>query len=81
MTDEERDFILGMFMSTPEVYHYVKFRAQQEEVCFELEPMFFKHHLHRGIKLFFGVETDSQGTVLTDTDSAETLARFKLEIQ
>ena len=77
VTDEERDFILGMFMRTPEVYHYIKFRAEQEEVVFELESIFFKHHLHRDVTLYFGVETDSQGTVLRDTRYPETLVAFR----
>jgi hypothetical protein len=76
VTDEERDFILEMFMKTPEIYTYMKFRAALEEVPFELEPIFFKATLHRGVRRFFGVETDSEGTVLRDPRSPDKLCAF-----
>ena len=77
VTDEERDFILGMFMRTPEIFHYIKFRAEKEETGFNLEPLFFKRYLHRDVRLYFGAETDSQGAVLRDTGSPDTLVAFR----
>ena len=64
-------------MRTPEIFNYMKFRAEQEGVPFELNAMFFKHNLDRGVRLFFGVETDCEGGVLRDTRSPDTLVAFR----
>lgn len=60
-----------------EIFHYIAFRAKHEEVPFKLESTFFTRSLARGVRLFFGVLTDSEGVVVRDTRSPDTLVVFR----
>ena len=77
MSDEDRDFILEIFWATPEIFTYMKFRAEKEELPFSLTPMFFKRLIHRGVRSFYGVQTNHKGKVLWDTKKPELLTAFR----
>ena len=67
ITDEERFFLVDMLTQVPEIYHYVKWRAEKEETPFDLTPSFFKNYIHRGVLNYFGAVVDNVGKVLEDT--------------
>jgi hypothetical protein len=66
VTDEERAFLVDMLTPVPEVYHYIKWRAEKEETGFDLSPSFFKFAIHRGVRDFFGSRTDATGGMVED---------------
>lgn len=66
ITADERAFLVNLMTPTPEIYHYMKFRAEKENQGFTLSPSFFKMHLHMGVRLFFGAECNDLGVVQMD---------------
>ena len=78
VTAEERSFLVDLMAPTPEVYHYIKFRAEKEEQGFSLSPSFFKIHLHMGVRLFFGAECNDSGIVQKD-HRTEYLVEFRAQ--
>ena len=63
--------------TTPEIFRYIKFRAEKEGVGFDLGQKFFKKLLASGVRRFFGCETTSGGTVVVDHKQPEILAAFR----
>ena len=68
ITEDDRAFLVDMLTPVPEIYHYIRWRAEKEETVFDLPPLFFKNHMHRGVRTYFGANVDDAGTVLGDRD-------------
>ena len=62
---------------TPEIYHYMEFRADKENTGFELDEKWFKVRLAGGFRKFFGVNVNEEGDVLDDLKNQIWLAEFK----
>jgi hypothetical protein len=77
ITEEERTFIVDMLTPTPNVYHYMKWRAEKEDTPFELEPSFFKMWVHKGVRSMFGCNLTTDGRVTDDHKFPELFEEFK----
>jgi len=62
---------------TPEIYHYIAFRAKKEGQSFELGEYFFKYRVAGGIREFFGARIDETGDVLSDRKHPTWFEEFK----
>ena len=77
VTELERTFLVDMLTPTPEVYDYIKWRAEKEETGFDLSPSFFKFAVHRGIRNFFGSRTDATGGMVEDLRNPGFLEEYR----
>ena len=77
ITPEEREFVVNLLTTTPEVYHYIKYRAQKEETGFALTPNFFKQCIHKGMREFFGALCNDLGVVQQDPRQPECFIEFR----
>ena len=77
ITEAERFFLVDMLTPTPEIYHYIKWRAEKENTGFELTTSFFKKHIHLGVRSYFGAHVDKDGTVLEDLRNVGYLIEFR----
>ena len=62
---------------TPQVFHYIVFRAEKEGVPFDLQELTFKNLLAAGCRNFFGAKTNELGDVLEDVNNPTVLDEFK----
>ena len=83
LDEEERALITHMFAprttvpENPEIWEYMRFRAEREETGFDLKTSLFRGLLARGCTLFFGATTDQNGNVLSDNKNPEVFEEFR----
>jgi hypothetical protein len=77
ITDAERSFLVDILTPVPEVYRYIRWRADKEETGFDLSPSFLKNNIHRGVREYFGVRIDNTGNVLEDRHNPGFVGEFK----
>lgn len=62
---------------TLKLYRYMIKRAAFEKVPFEFDVTTFERWFDAGIRLFFGVELDENGTILGDRQQREFFRRYQ----
>ena len=60
-----------------EIYEYMVFRAELEGLPFNLRFESFVAWLIIGIRNFFGITTDGEGNVLSDTQNPDALKKWR----
>ena len=68
---------MNCFETPPQIYHYLVFRAQQECIPFGLTVEYIWRRLILGTTYFYGVITNTLGSVLADTNYPGLLVQFK----
>ena len=61
----------------PEIYKYMKFRAEKEDQAFTLSPERFQQLLDQGVRTFYEVRVTSEGHVISDPKNVEILVAWK----
>ena len=71
------DTYIAVSGPTPEIYHYMVFRAAKEKQEITLDEKWFKAYIGKGARYFFGVEVDDSGSILSDVKNPVWFAEFK----